>query len=74
MAAVVKRTQVGVVGEDFKPKTLATHLNRLTSDDINRFKANAHAAAWELSAETNRRILLDMCRRLCPPAQKIRAA
>jgi hypothetical protein len=74
MAAVVKRAQVGIVGEDYKPKTLAAHLNRLTSDDINRFKANANAAARALSAETNRRILLDMCRRLCPPAQKIRAA
>jgi Glycosyl transferases group 1/Glycosyl transferase 4-like domain len=67
MASVVKRTGVGVVGEDFRPKTLAAHLNRLTSDDINRCKQRAHAAAWEMSAEANREILLDICRRLCPP-------
>jgi Glycosyltransferase Family 4/Glycosyl transferases group 1 len=66
MAAVVKRTQVGVVGEDFQPKTLAAHLNRLTSDDINHYKQRSDAVAWELSAEANREILLDICRRLGP--------
>ena len=67
MAEVVKRTQVGVVGADFQPKSLAVLLNALSSDDINRFKHRAAAAAWEMSAERNRGIVLELCQRLCPP-------
>lgn len=73
MAAVVRRTRVGVVGPDFQPHTLAALMNPLTSADINRFKSNANAVAWEMSAEANRKIVLDLCQRLCPPRRDGRA-
>ena len=64
MARVVRETGAGVVADDFRAETLAAALNRLTADDVTRFKQAAHAAAREYSAETNRERFLAICRRV----------
>lgn len=51
MAALVRRHGLGVVTDDFSAESLAQALERLTAEDVRDFKAAAHAAAQELSAE-----------------------
>ena len=51
MAALVRRHGLGVVTDDFSAESLARALERLTRDDVGRYKAASHAAAHELSAE-----------------------
>jgi glycosyltransferase involved in cell wall biosynthesis len=62
MARVVRETGAGIVAPDFRPETLAAALNRLTADDVRRFKQAAHAAARAYSAEANREAFLAICR------------
>jgi Glycosyl transferase 4-like domain len=64
MARVVRETGAGLVADDFRTETLAAALNRLTVEDVNRFKRAAHAAAREHSAEGNRKTFLAICRRV----------
>lgn len=66
MARIVRATGTGVVAKDFHPMSLALELNALTADDVNRFKQSAHAAARTYSAEANRNVFLDVCRRALP--------
>lgn len=61
MARIVRATGTGVVAKDFHPESLAQELNRLTADDVNRFKQAAHAAAREFSADANRAKWLAVC-------------
>jgi hypothetical protein len=63
MARIVRDTGAGIVAPDFRPETLAAALNRLTADDVRRFKQAAHAAARTYSAEANRGKFLAICRR-----------
>lgn len=51
MANVVKQFDCGVVAEDFSVKSLATKLNELDRQDIERFKRNACQAADSLNYE-----------------------
>jgi glycosyltransferase involved in cell wall biosynthesis len=62
MARIVRDTGAGIVAPDFRPESLAAALNRLTADDVRRFKEAAHAAAREYSAEVNRETFLAICR------------
>ena len=59
MKKVVEKYQLGVVASDFSPRALASQLNRLTRTDVETFKQNSHQAARELSAEHNRKLLLN---------------
>ena len=52
MAALAREHGVGVVTEDFTAEALAATLDALTPDAVRAFKAASHAAARELSAET----------------------
>jgi hypothetical protein len=61
MADVVRTTGTGVIAADFRPATLAAELNRLTVEDVMRFKQAAHAAARVHSAEANREKFLAVC-------------
>ncbi|HVK09885.1 MAG TPA: hypothetical protein VM597_14035, partial [Gemmataceae bacterium] len=61
MARIVGETGAGVVADDFRPKTLAAALNRLTAADIEVFKRAAHDAAPRLSADANRATWLAIC-------------
>jgi hypothetical protein len=58
MEKYVKQYNCGVVSCDFTPYQLAIELNRLTNDQIDQFKQNAHKAAQELCFETSEQILL----------------
>jgi len=63
MARIVKEYDCGVVADDFTLEAMAEKLNRLTRDDIMRFKENSHKAAKVLCAEANREIFLRIIRR-----------
>lgn len=52
MARLVKELDIGVVAEDFSPKTLADALNKLTVEDIQRMKHQSSLAAQHLHAGT----------------------
>lgn len=56
MEKYVKRYNCGVVSKDYTPESLATTLNKLTTNDIMNMKMNAHTAAHELNAEQNEMI------------------
>jgi len=64
MARVVSKHGLGIVSDDFDIKSVANACNALTTDDIVRFKQNAHLAAEIENAENNRDQLLEMCARL----------
>lgn len=51
MAALVNEYGLGIVASDFSPQTLARALNRLTCEEVRRFKESSHRAARPLSAE-----------------------
>lgn len=50
MAPFVRAHELGVMAADFAPATLARQLNALTTEQIVRFKQNAHRAAAQLHA------------------------
>jgi hypothetical protein len=58
MASVVNQYDIGVVSDDFTPESLAKVMNRLTPEDVRRFKDNSGAAAAELNAGKNEKIFL----------------
>jgi len=64
MRRLVEKYQIGVVAEDFAPKSMAARLNSLAYADINVFKHNADKAAKELTAEANMQRLADILRRV----------
>lgn len=64
MAHLVTRFQMGIVASSFNPKEMATLLNALTTDDIFRFKQQAHEAARWVSAEHNERLVHNALQRL----------
>jgi len=57
MAKIVKKNKLGIVADDFEPRTLAEKLNKLTNNDIEYYKNQSHLVACELSAAKNLRIL-----------------
>jgi hypothetical protein len=60
MAAIVKKYNIGVVSDEFTAASLAKKLKDLTRDDIIRFKANTNAAAKNLNAEVNQKLLKEL--------------
>ncbi|SDH34499.1 Glycosyltransferase involved in cell wall bisynthesis [Arthrobacter subterraneus] len=51
MARIVQKHALGVVSGDFTPDSLREAIRSLTTANVDRFKANSHAAARELSSE-----------------------
>lgn len=51
MERVVREHDLGVISDDFTPESLREAIRSLTVADVDRFKANSHAAARKLSAE-----------------------
>jgi hypothetical protein len=64
MARIVTQYDLGVIADDFSPKSLATKLNQLDIDKINYYKQRSHEAAYELSADKNKEIFLDIVNRV----------
>jgi glycosyltransferase involved in cell wall biosynthesis len=62
MAEIVIQHNLGVVSEDFSPKSLADKIRDLTLEQIQTFKNNSGLAAHEHSAEKNRSNLLRIIR------------
>lgn len=60
MAEIVQQYALGVVSEDFSAEGLAKKLAPLTTENITQFKNNASLAAEKLSAEENKRILIEV--------------
>lgn len=64
MANLVKRFDIGVVGQNFNPADLAPVLNSLTKDQLTYFKERSSAAATELCAEQNEKVFMTAIRSL----------
>ena len=60
MARIVEAHDCGVVASDFSPKTLAHRLMQLDHAKINYYKRQSHKIARIMSAEQNKKILLDL--------------
>ena len=58
MARYVKKFDCGIVASDFRTEQLATALNGLTREQIERFKQHSHEAAQELCFEASEQLLL----------------
>ena len=54
MKRIVDQYDLGVVAKDFSPRSLAKSLNRLSIEDVERYKQQAHQSAFELSADKNK--------------------
>ncbi len=66
MASIVETYHNGIVSKDFAAESLAIELNKLTMDDIKRMKANSAIAAHALTAETNKKLLLELVQKIMP--------
>ena len=51
MARLVKQYNLGIVSQDFTPKSMAESLNSLTKEQIRQYKENANQTAKILNAE-----------------------
>jgi len=60
MMKIVKKYNLGVVSDTFKPLDMAKKLNELSKDEIFRFKNNSHNNALELSSNSNEKIFLEI--------------
>lgn len=55
-ASLIRRHGLGLVTDDFTAKSLTAALEQLTAENVDAFKAAAHASALELSAQSQVRI------------------
>jgi len=60
MARIVKEHDLGVVAGDFSPRALAHCLLELNDQKINYYKLQSHKVARLMSAEQNKKILLNL--------------
>jgi hypothetical protein len=64
MARLVREYDLGVVADDFSPQALAQCLLGLDLKRIEYYKSQSHKVAHLLSAEQNKKILLDLVERV----------
>jgi hypothetical protein len=64
IAYITSYYKLGVVSKEFTAQSLADELRPLTLPMLNDFKMNADAAAFEMNAGFNKKILLDAIRKL----------
>ncbi len=60
MKKIVNKYDLGVVAKEFCPKSMAESLNLITDDKLAFYRKQAHRHAFELSAKSNEKIILDM--------------
>lgn len=60
----IRRFDCGLITSSYEPAEVARAINRLTLDDIRRFKINAGVGARELTAEKNRDTLINIVQQL----------
>lgn len=58
MSQIIKKYDLGVVADDYTPESLASAVNKLTSEKINYYKNNSHSAASFLNSKINADLLL----------------
>jgi hypothetical protein len=58
MKKILEQYGIGVISESFDPKDLAYKINQLNLIEIDKQKNSLEKAAFDLSAEKSRRILL----------------
>jgi len=64
MAKIVKKYDLGIVTNDFNPKTMARELNNLTEDKIMYYKNQAYKIAYEMSSAKEMEKLDDIITKL----------
>lgn len=64
MAEIVRHYNNGVVSEEFTALSLASELNKLSSNDIRIFKKHSDEAAREINADQNEKLLMGALGRL----------
>jgi len=58
MEKIVKQWDCGVIAESFEPDAMASKLNQLDAEQIDRMKMNSHRIARQFSSEENRNRLM----------------
>lgn len=58
IANYAKKHDLGIVSENFEPKTMAEALNKISTEQIMYHKQKSHEAAHELSGEKNKELLI----------------
>lgn len=66
MAAIVNKYALGMVSKEFTSDSLAAELRKLTPDALTRYKQQTEAAARELNAEVNQKLMLGLLNRIIP--------
>lgn len=69
MAEIVNTYNIGVVSDNFTPKSLAEKLRTVTPEQLHAFKQNSIAAAEKLNAEENQKILIDLLEKVLQQKQ-----
>jgi hypothetical protein len=64
MARLTRQYDLGVVADDFTPRSLAKKLNQLDPKRIDYYKQRSNQAAKELCFERNSEVLVNMINRL----------
>lgn len=62
MVPFVRDNGLGVVADDFEPRTLAAALNVLTTEDVAGFKRNAEVAAGKYNADASMQVMKEVVR------------
>lgn len=60
MKKFVEQQGVGIVAEDFSPRSMASALNSLSTADIIRFKQKSNEAAKQFNASVNKKKILEL--------------
>ncbi|MBS1518430.1 MAG: hypothetical protein JSS91_10130 [Bacteroidetes bacterium] len=64
MSDYINRYELGISTDSFNPSQIAAEINKLSKEQIYNYKLNSDKYAFELSAETNRKILTDIVKNL----------
>lgn len=64
MSRFVQKERIGIVSDDFEPKNIAQCLNRLTKEEIARFKGQSHKAAEVYYADRNAMVIREFVKRV----------
>jgi glycosyltransferase involved in cell wall biosynthesis len=59
MIKLVKKFDLGIISDDFSPKSMAKLLNNLSAEKIQYYKDQSHRSAYELSSKKNDEIIAE---------------
>ncbi len=60
MNKFARENQVGIVSDDFSPKSMANALNALSISEVDQFKKNADKAAYLFNSDVNEKKILEI--------------